>query len=84
MKQKYRTAIYDIAHDIPDNFKENEEYVHLIARHLMKRLYDITDVKYLFVILDEIAKGTRHKNDREVVKHFYAELSKILVETVGV
>ena len=76
MKQKYRTAIYNIAHDIPDNFKENEEYVHLIARHLMKRLYDLTSVKYLFVILDEIANGTKHKKDKEVIKHFYQKLKE--------
>lgn len=77
MKQKYRTAIYNIAHNIPDNLKENEEYVHLIARHLMKRLYDLTDISYIFVVLDELENGAKHKKDKEVIRHFYAELSII-------
>lgn len=77
MKQKYRTAIYNIAHNIPDNLKENEEYVHLIARHLMKRLYDLTDISYIFVILNELAGGTKHKKDKEVIRHFYTELSVV-------
>lgn len=83
MKQKYRTAIYNIAQNIPDNLKENEEYVHLIARHLMKRLYDLTSVKYLFVTLDELANGTKHKKDKGVIMHFYTELSNIHVEAEG-
>nr|DAF57487.1 MAG TPA: hypothetical protein [Myoviridae sp. ctqfO1] len=77
MKQKYRTAIYNIAHNIPDSLKENEEYVHLIARHLMKRLYDLTDISYIFVVINELANGTKHKKDKEVIRHFYTELSVI-------
>lgn len=56
MKQKYRTVTYNIAHNIPDNLKDSEEYVHLIARHLMKRLYDLTDISYIFVALDELVE----------------------------
>ena len=77
MKQEYRTAIYNIAHNIPVNLKKNEEYVHLIARHLMKRLYDITSIEYLSVILDELANGTKHKKDKEVIRYFYVELGEI-------
>ncbi len=77
MKQKYKTAIYNIAHNIPDKFKENEEYVHLIARHLMKSLYELTDIAFVFVILDEILNRAKHEKDREVIKHFYTELSVV-------
>lgn len=51
--------------------------MYLIARHLMKRLYNITSVNYLFVILNELANGTKHKKDKEIIKHFYTELSMI-------
>ena len=43
----------------------------------MKRLYDLTDISYIFVILNELANGTKHKKDKEVIRHFYAELSVI-------
>lgn len=77
MKQKYRTAIYNIAHNIPDNLKDNEEYVHLIARHLMKNLYTIPSAKYVFVILDKILCRAKHKKDKDVIRYFYSELSTI-------
>ena len=43
----------------------------------MKRLYDLTDISYIFVILNELANGTKHKKDKEVIRRFYAELSVI-------